>query len=280
MKHWSGSNQPIVGRPSIPKNRWRTSSRNFGNRPARPVQTPAAEKQSPASAKLNTKRPPAEVPSTRIFGDIPATRPNGLKPELGSASKASLAPPSTNIRLSSDEVEGIVADTRETVQAYRVLAERLTRSSDRVDEVLVSLDELLGSGEAEGVMSDASQTLESYRVLAERLTESTGRLDSVLERADGLLGSDQIEQVVTEANQAMQAIRATAENLNARVGPITAGLERFSSQGLREVETLIRDSRRAINRIEQAITSFERNPQRIITGGEGEVRQFDGRQRR
>jgi len=182
--------------------------------------------------------------------------------------------------VSSDEVEGIVADTRETVQAYRVLAERLTRSSDRVDEVLVSLDELLGSGEAEGVMSDASQTLESYRVLAERLTESTGRLDSVLERADGLLGSDQIEQVVTEANQAMQAIRATAENLNARVGPITAGLERFSSQGLREVETLIRDSRRAINRIEQAITSFERNPQRIITGGEGEVRQFDGRQRR
>jgi hypothetical protein len=118
-------------------------------------------------------------------------------------------------------------------------------------------------------MSEASQTLQSYRELAERLTESTGRLDSVLERADDLLGSDQIEQVVTEANQAMRAIRETAENLNARVGPITAGLERFSGQGLREAEALIRDSRRSINRIEQAISAFERNPQRILTGGEG-----------
>ncbi|NMG38420.1 MCE family protein [Chelativorans sp. ZYF759] len=180
----------------------------------------------------------------------------------------------------SDDVEGIVADTRETVQAYRALAERLMRSSDRVDEVLVSLDELLGSGEAEGVMSEASLTLQSYRELAERLTASTGRLDSVLERADDLLGSDQIEQVVTEANQAMQAIRQTAENLNARVGPITTGLERFSGQGLREAEALIRDSRRSINRIEEAISAFERNPQRIITGGEGGVRQYDGRQRR
>lgn len=180
----------------------------------------------------------------------------------------------------SDDVEGIVTDTRETVQAYRALAERLMRSSDRVDEVLVSLDRLLGSGEAEGVMSEASQTLQSYRQLAERLTESTGRLDSVLERADDLLGSDQIGEVVAEATQAMQAIRETAENLNARVGPITAGLERFSGQGLREAEALIRDSRRSINRIEQAISAFERNPQRILTGGEGTVRQYDGRQRR
>ena len=180
----------------------------------------------------------------------------------------------------SEDVEGIVTDTRETVQAYRALAERLMRSSDRVDDVLVSLDRLIGSGEAEGVMSEASQTLQSYRELAERLTQSTGRLDSVLERADDLLGSDQIGEVVAEANQAMRAIRETAENLNARVGPIAAGLERFSGQGLREAEALIRDSRRSINRIEQAISAFERNPQRILTGGEGSVRQYDGRQRR
>ena len=180
----------------------------------------------------------------------------------------------------SEDVEGIVTDTRETVQAYRALAERLMRSSDRVDDVLVSLDRLIGSGEAEGVMSEASQTLQSYRELAERLTLSTGRLDSVLERADDLLGSDQIGEVVAEANQAMRAIRETAENLNARVGPIAAGLERFSGQGLREAEALIRDSRRSINRIEQAISAFERNPQRILTGGEGSVRQYDGRQRR
>jgi phospholipid/cholesterol/gamma-HCH transport system substrate-binding protein len=180
----------------------------------------------------------------------------------------------------SGEVEGVVADTRETLQAYRRLAERLTASSDRVDQVLTSLDELIGSGEAEGVMSEASQTLASYRALAERLTDSTGRLDSVLSRADDLLGSDEVGAVIAEANQAMRSIREAAENLNARVGPITAGLERFSGQGLREVEALVRDSRRSINRIEQAVSAFERNPQRILTGGDGAVRQYDGRQRR
>ncbi len=52
------------------------------------------------------------------------------------------------------------------------------------------------------------------------------------------------------------------------------GLGRFSGQGLRDVEALVQDSRRSVNRIEQAITDLERNPQRIITGGDGTVRQI------
>ena len=42
----------------------------------------------------------------------------------------------------------------------------------------------------------------------------------------------------------------------------------------------ITSQRRSITRIEQAVTDLERNPQRIITGGEGEVRTYDGRARR
>ena len=34
----------------------------------------------------------------------------------------------------------------------------------------------------------------------------------------------------------------------------------------------MRDSRRSINRIEEAVTDLERNPQRIISGGDGDVR--------
>ena len=64
------------------------------------------------------------------------------------------------------------------------------------------------------------------------------------------------------------------------MGTITDGLARFSGQGLRDVEALVRDSRRSVARIEEAITDLGRNPQRIITGGEGEVRQYDGRARR
>ncbi|MGO4839310.1 MCE family protein, partial [Rhizobiaceae sp. 2RAB30] len=78
----------------------------------------------------------------------------------------------------------------------------------------------------------------------------------------------------------LKEFRKVAETLNARLGTITEGLARFSGQGLRDVEALVGDSRRAVGRIEEAISGLERNPQRILTGGEGEVRQYDGRARR
>ena len=85
---------------------------------------------------------------------------------------------------------------------------------------------------------------------------------------------------MAQASDTLKAYREVANTLNARMGTIMDGLGRFSGQGLRDVEALVRDSRRSINRIEQVITDLGRNPQRIIAGGEGEVRQYDGRVRR
>ena len=45
-------------------------------------------------------------------------------------------------------------------------------------------------------------------------------------------------------------------------------------------EQLVRDARRSVTRIEETIEELGRNPQRILTGGEGSVRQYDGRARR
>jgi phospholipid/cholesterol/gamma-HCH transport system substrate-binding protein len=78
----------------------------------------------------------------------------------------------------------------------------------------------------------------------------------------------------------LKSFKQVADTLNARLGTITDGFARFSNQGLREIEALARDSRRSINRIEEAVSDLERNPQRILSGGDGEVRQYDGRARR
>jgi phospholipid/cholesterol/gamma-HCH transport system substrate-binding protein len=102
----------------------------------------------------------------------------------------------------------------------------------------------------------------------------------VLAKVDSLLGSGEAEGVMTEATETLKAFRKVADTLNSQLGTITSNLARFSGQGLRNVEALVQDSRRSVNRIEQAISDLERNPQRIISGGAGEVRQFDGRARR
>lgn len=182
--------------------------------------------------------------------------------------------------VSSGQAQGLITDARTTMQSYQELAGRLSSSSERLDTLLAGLNDLVGSGEAEGMMSQAGETLASYQVLAERLTASSARLDEVLNNANNLLDDEALGNVVAEANETMRAFRRVADTLEARVGSVTSGLERFTNTGLRDVEALVRDSRRSITRIEQAITSIERNPQRVLGGGEGTVREFDGRNRR
>jgi phospholipid/cholesterol/gamma-HCH transport system substrate-binding protein len=127
---------------------------------------------------------------------------------------------------------------------------------------------------------DIDQIITDTQQLASRLNQASVRVDGVLAKLDGLLGSGEAEGVVVEATETIRAFRQVADTLNARIGTITDGLARFSGDGLRDVEALVTDSRRAITRIEQAITDLERNPQRIITGGEGPVPRYDGRARR
>ena len=127
---------------------------------------------------------------------------------------------------------------------------------------------------------DIDATITDARQLATRLAQASERVDGILVKVDNLLSSDETGGLMAEASETLKAFREVADTLNARMGAITDGLARFSGQGLREVESLVRDSRRSINRIEQAITDLERNPQRIITGGSGTIREHDGRSRR
>ncbi|MEQ8298506.1 MAG: MlaD family protein [Nitratireductor sp.] len=161
------------------------------------------------------------------------------------------------VRSALANIEGATVDARKAAADVSALADRFSQRGDDVDQIIVNA-----------------------REISERLNQASTRVDGVLAKVDSLLGSENTEGVIAEAGQTVKEFRKVAETLNARIGTITDGLARFSGQGLRDVEALVRDSRRSINRIEQAITALERNPQRILTGGEGGVRQYDGRVRR
>ncbi|TPK80944.1 MCE family protein [Mesorhizobium sp. B2-4-12] len=127
---------------------------------------------------------------------------------------------------------------------------------------------------------DINQTIKDAKQLAQRLNDASVRVDGILARVDTLLGSGQADGVMADARATLKSFKQVADTLNARLGTITDNLARFSGQGLSNVEALVQDSRRSIGRIEEAVTDLSRNPQRILSGGEGEVRQFDGRARR
>jgi phospholipid/cholesterol/gamma-HCH transport system substrate-binding protein len=127
---------------------------------------------------------------------------------------------------------------------------------------------------------DIDQTIKDAKQLAQRLNDASVRVDGILAKVDTLLGSGQADGVMADARDTLKSFKQVADTLNARLGVITDNLARFSGQGLSNVEALVQDSRRSISRIEEAVTDLSRNPQRILSGGDGEVRQFDGRARR
>jgi phospholipid/cholesterol/gamma-HCH transport system substrate-binding protein len=107
-------------------------------------------------------------------------------------------------------------------------------------------------------------------------------VNGVLAKVDKLLGSGDANGLMRQASDTLKSFKQVADTLNGRLGPITDGLSRFSGQGLRNVDDLVLQARKAVTRIEEAVDSLARNPQRIITGGSdsGSVPRYDGRARR
>jgi phospholipid/cholesterol/gamma-HCH transport system substrate-binding protein len=180
-------------------------------------------------------------------------------------------------------VDGIIANVDKVVAGVdpAAIGTALTNFEQASVSVNAAVNDVSKVTERFGARAeDIDKIITDAQQLAERLNQASSRIDGVLVKVDDLLGSGEAEGVMADASETLKAFREVADTLNARMGTITDGLARFSGQGLRDVEALVGDSRRAITRIEQAITDLERNPQRILSGGEGDVRQFDGRARR
>jgi len=228
-------------------------------------------------------RPPLQktIENAQKFTDALAENADGIDKFLTSVSSLSeeLAGLSGKLDGTLKTVEDILNSVdrdkiASIVDNADTFSKNLTKSSEQFDSViggaegtlkqaqdtLKQLQDLLGSENAEGVIAQANETLKAYRRVADNLNSRMSVLDDV--------------------DKTLAAYRQVADTVQARIGGIMDGISRFSGQGLRDVEALVQDGRRSIDRIEGAITDLSRNPQRIITGGDGTVRQYDGRARR
>ena len=244
-----------------------------------------------------------------LAGVDPAKVDNAMTAIEGAATNARNA--TQDIAALAQKFNARSEDIEQIITAARGMADNLNQASTRVDGVLAKVDTLLESvdaakvnnaltsfetaaGDAQRAANDVAEFTGRFtarsedidaivtdaKVVAENLRQASTRVEGVLVQAEQLLGSGEAEGLMADAGETLKSFRQVADTLNSRLGTILDGLGRFSGQGLRDVEALVQDSRRSINRIEETITEFERNPQRIITGGDGAVRQYDGRVRR
>jgi phospholipid/cholesterol/gamma-HCH transport system substrate-binding protein len=174
------------------------------------------------------------------------------------------------------KVDGVL-DGIDPAQVRTALAS-IQKASENANEAAADIAKV--TNKVANRADDIDQTIKDAQQLAERLNDASVRVDGILVKVDKLLGSGQADGMIADARNTLKSFKQVADTLNARLGTITSNLARFSGQGLQNVEALVQDSRRSISRIEEAVTDLSRNPQRILSGGEGEVRQFDGRVRR
>lgn len=211
---------------------------------------------------------------------------------------------SETLRNSTQQLDSIIGGVDTAVASVNQLSQGATQTVDKINRVIDGVDptivrNTLTNIEQAGVTAnramddfakvadrigersgDIDQTIADAQQLTQRLNQASVRVDGILVKVDNLLGSGEANGLMADASNTLKSFKAVADQLNARVGEITDGLARFSGTGLRNVDGLVSDTRRAVERIEQSVNDLSRNPQRIISGGDGTVREYDGRARR
>jgi phospholipid/cholesterol/gamma-HCH transport system substrate-binding protein len=122
-----------------------------------------------------------------------------------------------------------------------------------------------------GSLNNAAKSLE---VFTKVLADNASRVDNILAGIENLSGGPDGKGDVQEA---ARSIKQLADNLDKRTAAISAGINKFTAVGAREIEAIGQEGRRTLSEINTAVRNFDRNPSRLIFGGQGSsVPQYSG----
>jgi phospholipid/cholesterol/gamma-HCH transport system substrate-binding protein len=216
----------------------------------------------------------------------------------------------SNVARMSDDLTAASAGVADTIATIRKTADTYERFGTNATTTLAKVDSLLNAVDSQkvgNVINDASvasadarraistfatladsvrerqpeidQTITDVTQMANKLNAASSRVDGILVKLDGFLGDADAPGISQDARQTLASFRSVADNINAQIGPIANNLKRFTSSGLRDIEALVDDTRRTVQSLDNTISTFDKNPQRLLFGGET-IKQYDGRTRR
>jgi phospholipid/cholesterol/gamma-HCH transport system substrate-binding protein len=208
------------------------------------------------------------------------------------------------LKSASSQLDQVMASVDSTVKSVHELSDSAKGTISKVDKVVDAVDPATVKTAIDNIKSasqtaneaisavaktadkigdhadDVDEIVRNAKDISQRLNDASVRVNGVLAKVDKLLGSGDANGVMRQASDTLKSFKQVADTLNAQLGPITAGVAHFSGQGLRNVDSLVQEMRRAIEHIDEAVDSLARNPSRIITGGDsGTVPRYNGRAR-
>jgi phospholipid/cholesterol/gamma-HCH transport system substrate-binding protein len=207
-----------------------------------------------------------------------------------------------NVADATTDLKATVASIKQTADTYNEFGKKAQQTLDRVDTLVAQIDPAKVKGSVDdisqatkdarvavasirdiantvaGRQKDIDQTIQNVSEMSTKLNAASNRVDGILAKVDSLLGSDSTQSLFAEAKATLESFKKVADNLNAQIGPIADNLKKFSGGGLDNVQSLVNDTRRTVQNLNDTISNFDRNPQRLLFGGDT-VKQFDGRAR-
>lgn len=194
-----------------------------------------------------------------------------------------------SLNLSLGQLDVIVSsvppdDVRSIFSNFRAFAEDLETRSVSIDTILANAEDSTESfknlaARLEGEGDRITQITTNAAALSETLKSASDRVDSLFDGLDSMLSSDGSTTLMGEVQSTLASFRKAAGSFEVRIGEIANGVSRFSGAGLRNLEGLISDGRRAVGRLNSVLQQLESNPRQFISGGGG-LPEYNGRQRR
>lgn len=181
-------------------------------------------------------------------------------------------------------INELIGDAGKLAKSLNASTTRLDQALDEVTKLTRAIDAeklnrtLDGAEKFASALGKNAETIDStIREIADiagKVGKAADRLDNVMAGAESFLGGGQGGQtagMMAEITEAAKSIRALASNLDKRTVEITAGINRFTGPGLRDIEALAAESRKAVGDLSRAVRSLERNPSQVLFGGQSPI---------
>jgi phospholipid/cholesterol/gamma-HCH transport system substrate-binding protein len=161
------------------------------------------------------------------------------------------------------------AFSQELTETIRAIDQKnITMVIDDVERFTVAL----GSGDFSKAVKDVTSIAEKLNRTADQVEDVLIGAQTFLNEAAGQDGRSAFDDVSDVA----KSLRVLADNLDRRTAEITAEISRFTGVGLRNIETLTTNGRRALTGVTRTLRDVERDPQSLIFGAKPQLPQYNG----
>ncbi len=164
---------------------------------------------------------------------------------------------STNLATASAGADETIAEIRKAVAAI---------NADRINRILDNVDSFVASFSDQG--EEVDQTISNARLLSEQLNGIATQVETVVAKVDKMVSSDDTSGALNEIGATAKAIRVLAQNLDKRSADISSGITDFTGSGQRDLKALADQGAQTLRRLEEVLTSIQRNPQQFVFGGD------------